>query len=50
VIPVGSQENQELLQARKESGALHSRVLFDCGCAPAGPVWLDPARPQAFVK
>jgi protein-L-isoaspartate(D-aspartate) O-methyltransferase len=30
VIPVGSQESQELLQARKEEGALHSRVLFDC--------------------
>src|SRR5258708_18080712 len=34
VIPVGSQENQELLQARKESGVLHSRVLFDCRVVP----------------
>ena len=34
VIPVGSQENQELLQARKEAGALHSRVLFDCRFVP----------------
>ena len=34
VIPVGSQENQELLQARKESGVLHSRVLFDCRFVP----------------
>jgi protein-L-isoaspartate(D-aspartate) O-methyltransferase len=34
VIPVGSQENQELLQARKESGGLHSRVLFDCRFVP----------------
>jgi protein-L-isoaspartate(D-aspartate) O-methyltransferase len=34
VIPVGSQENQELLQARKEGGALHSRVLFDCRFVP----------------
>jgi protein-L-isoaspartate(D-aspartate) O-methyltransferase len=30
VIPVGSQESQELLKARKENGVLHSRVLFDC--------------------
>ncbi len=34
VIPVGSQESQELLQARKEGGALHSRVLFDCKFVP----------------
>lgn len=34
VIPVGSQENQELLQARKEDGVLHSRVLFDCRFVP----------------
>src|SRR6202521_2185207 len=34
VIPVGSQENQELLQARKEGGVLHSRVLFDCRFVP----------------
>jgi len=34
VIPVGSQEDQELLQARKESGVLHSRVLFDCRFVP----------------
>jgi protein-L-isoaspartate(D-aspartate) O-methyltransferase len=34
VIPVGSQENQELLQARKDGGALHSRVLFDCRFVP----------------
>jgi protein-L-isoaspartate(D-aspartate) O-methyltransferase len=34
VIPVGSQESQELLQARKEGGALQSRVLFDCKFVP----------------
>jgi protein-L-isoaspartate(D-aspartate) O-methyltransferase len=34
VIPVGSQENQELLQARKEGGVLHSRVLFHCRFVP----------------
>ena len=34
VIPVGTQENQELLQARKEGGVLHSRVLFDCRFVP----------------
>ena len=34
VIPVGSQENQELLQARKEGGVLRSRVLFDCVFVP----------------
>src|ERR1700737_626132 len=30
VIPVGSQQNQELLQVRKRGGVLHSHVLFDC--------------------
>jgi protein-L-isoaspartate(D-aspartate) O-methyltransferase len=34
VIPVGSQENQELVQARKERGLLNSRVLFDCRFVP----------------
>jgi protein-L-isoaspartate(D-aspartate) O-methyltransferase len=34
VIPVGGQQNQELLQVRKEDGALHSRVLFDCRFVP----------------
>jgi len=34
VIPVGSKENQELLQTRKERGELHSRVLFDCRFVP----------------
>ena len=34
VIPVGSQENQELLQARKEDGELRSRVLLDCRFVP----------------
>jgi protein-L-isoaspartate(D-aspartate) O-methyltransferase len=34
VIPVGGQQNQELLQVRKENGALHSRVLFDCRFVP----------------
>jgi protein-L-isoaspartate(D-aspartate) O-methyltransferase len=34
VIPVGSQENQELLQARKAGGVLHTRVLFDCKFVP----------------
>jgi protein-L-isoaspartate(D-aspartate) O-methyltransferase len=34
VIPVGSQENQELLQARKENGELKTRVLFDCRFVP----------------
>jgi protein-L-isoaspartate(D-aspartate) O-methyltransferase len=34
LIPVGSQENQELLQARKEDGELRSRVLFDCRFVP----------------
>jgi protein-L-isoaspartate(D-aspartate) O-methyltransferase len=30
VIPVGGQDNQELVQARMENGALKSRVLFPC--------------------
>ena len=34
VIPVGSRENQELVQARKENGGLKSRVLFDCRFVP----------------
>jgi protein-L-isoaspartate(D-aspartate) O-methyltransferase len=34
VIPVGSQQNQELLQVRKQDGVLHSRVLFDCRFVP----------------
>ena len=34
VIPVGSRENQELVQARKENGELKSRVLFDCRFVP----------------
>jgi protein-L-isoaspartate(D-aspartate) O-methyltransferase len=34
VIPVGSQENQELLQARKEGGSLRTRVLFECRFVP----------------
>jgi protein-L-isoaspartate(D-aspartate) O-methyltransferase len=34
VIPVGSQDNQELLQARKDGGTLQSRVLFDCRFVP----------------
>jgi protein-L-isoaspartate(D-aspartate) O-methyltransferase len=34
VIPVGSQENQELLQARKAGDVLHTRVLFDCKFVP----------------
>jgi protein-L-isoaspartate(D-aspartate) O-methyltransferase len=34
VIPVGSQENQELLQARKVGDVLHTRALFDCKFVP----------------
>jgi protein-L-isoaspartate(D-aspartate) O-methyltransferase len=34
VIPVGGQESQELVQARKENGELKSRVLFDCRFVP----------------
>lgn len=34
VIPVGSRENQELVQARKENGVLKTRVLFDCRFVP----------------
>jgi protein-L-isoaspartate(D-aspartate) O-methyltransferase len=30
VIPVGSRDNQQLVQARKENGVLKSRELFDC--------------------
>ncbi len=30
VIPVGGQENQELVQARKVNGELKSRTLFNC--------------------
>jgi protein-L-isoaspartate(D-aspartate) O-methyltransferase len=34
VIPVGTQENQELLQARKECGQMRSRVVCDCRFVP----------------
>jgi protein-L-isoaspartate(D-aspartate) O-methyltransferase len=34
VIPVGSQENQELLHARKVGDVLHTRALFDCKFVP----------------
>jgi protein-L-isoaspartate(D-aspartate) O-methyltransferase len=34
VIPVGSQESQELVQARMEDGHMKSRVLFDCQFVP----------------
>ena len=34
VIPVGTQENQELLLARKRTGAVESKVLFDCRFVP----------------
>jgi len=34
VIPVGSQENQELFLVRKEGGEIQSRVLFDCRFVP----------------
>jgi protein-L-isoaspartate(D-aspartate) O-methyltransferase len=34
VIPVGSQENQELLQARRVVDVLHTRALFDCKFVP----------------
>jgi protein-L-isoaspartate(D-aspartate) O-methyltransferase len=34
VIPVGSQERQQLVQARKENGELKSRALFDCQFVP----------------
>jgi protein-L-isoaspartate(D-aspartate) O-methyltransferase len=30
VIPVGDQENQELVRARLQGGKLKSRVLFNC--------------------
>ncbi len=34
VIPIGTPDNQELLQARKEGGVLHSHALFDCRFVP----------------
>ena len=34
VIPIGSREDQELVQARKEGGELKSRVLFACRFVP----------------
>jgi protein-L-isoaspartate(D-aspartate) O-methyltransferase len=34
VIPVGSQESQHLVKARKENGNLNSRALFDCQFVP----------------
>ena len=34
VIPVGSRENQELVQARKENSVLKTRALFDCRFVP----------------
>jgi protein-L-isoaspartate(D-aspartate) O-methyltransferase len=34
VIPVGDPENQKLVQARKVSGELKSRSLFDCRFVP----------------
>ena len=34
VIPVGDQDNQNLVQARKENGKLKSRVLFGCRFVP----------------
>ena len=34
VIPVGDQDNQSLVQARKENGQLKSRVLFGCRFVP----------------
>jgi protein-L-isoaspartate(D-aspartate) O-methyltransferase len=34
VIPVGTQENQDLVQARKINGELKSRVLFACRFVP----------------
>jgi len=34
VIPVGSRENQELVQARNENGVLKTRALFDCRFVP----------------
>src|SRR6202790_3833856 len=34
VIPVGRQETQQLMQARKENGELRTRALFDCQFVP----------------
>jgi protein-L-isoaspartate(D-aspartate) O-methyltransferase len=34
VIPVGDQDNQNLVQARKENGELKTRVLFGCRFVP----------------
>jgi len=34
VIPVGDQENQKLVQARKEGGKLKTRALFGCRFVP----------------
>ena len=34
VIPVGDQENQNLVHARKENGELKTRVLFGCRFVP----------------
>jgi len=34
VVPVGDQENQELLLATKLNGELRTRVLFDCRFVP----------------
>jgi protein-L-isoaspartate(D-aspartate) O-methyltransferase len=34
VIPVGSREDQELVQARKEGGELKTRTLFGCRFVP----------------
>ena len=34
VIPVGSEQSQELLQTRKKGGVLRSRALFECVFVP----------------
>jgi len=34
VIPVGTQENQELLLVHRRNGTVHSRVLLDCRFVP----------------
>ena len=51
VIPVGRQKTQDLVQARKESGEIRSRVLFSCQFVPLlgrfgwnRDGWLDDAR------
>jgi protein-L-isoaspartate(D-aspartate) O-methyltransferase len=51
VIPVGRQKTQDLVQARKESGEIRSRVLFSCQFVPllgrygwSRDSWLDDAR------